>query len=194
VLMIGDLFQLPPIVRDQEWQILSKFYKSMHFFEAHALKQSGMVYLELDRIFRQKDDQFIEILNHLRNNQATAKDIAFLNNFYKTPEQIKYLQDTIIITTHNNRAEEHNRKELAALKSPSHYFEAVIEKDYPESLYPLPKKLELKEGAQIMFVRNDTSGLSAFFNGKMAKVKTIDEEGICVAMADSAREYMLTRE
>src|SRR5690606_19894682 len=108
VLMIGDLFQLPPIVRDQEWQILSKFYKSMHFFEAHALKQSGMVYLELDRIFRQKDDQFIEILNHLRNNVATAKDIAFLNNFYRTPEQIKDLQDTIIITTHNKRAEEHN--------------------------------------------------------------------------------------
>src|SRR5690606_24104174 len=101
-----------------------------------------------------------------RNNQATAKDIAFLNNFYRTPEQIKDLQDVIIITTHNYRAEEHNKKELAALKCPSHHFEAVVERDFPEGLYPLPKKLELKEGAQIMFVRNDSSGFSEFFNGK----------------------------
>ena len=194
VLMIGDLFQLPPIVKDQEWQVLGRFYKSMHFFEAHALKQSGMVYLELDRIFRQKDDQFIEVLNHLRNNQATAKDIAFLNNFYRTPEQIKDLQDVIIITTHNYRAEEHNKKELAALKCPSHHFEAVVERDFPEGLYPLPKKLELKEGAQIMFVRNDSSGFSEFFNGKMARIKTIDEEGIAVTMADSGKEYLLKRE
>jgi len=194
VLMIGDLFQLPPIVKDHEWQVLGRFYKSMHFFEAHALKQSGMVYLELDRIFRQKDDQFIEVLNHLRNNQATAKDIAFLNNFYRTPGQIKDLQDVIIITTHNYRAEEHNKKELAALKCPSHHFEAVVERDFPEGLYPLPKKLELKEGAQIMFVRNDSSGFSEFFNGKMARIKTIDEEGIAVTMADSGKEYLLKRE
>src|SRR5690554_5729214 len=194
VLMIGDLFQLPPIVKDHEWQVLGRFYKSMHFFEAHALKQSGMVYLELDRIFRQKDDQFIEVLNHLRNNQATAKDIAFLNYFYRTPEQIKDLQDVIIITTHNYRAEEHNKKELAALKCPSHHFEAVVERDFPEGLYPLPKKLELKEGAQIMFVRNDSSGFSEFFNGKMARIKTIDEEGIAVTMADSGKEYLLKRE
>ena len=194
VLMIGDLFQLPPIVKDHEWQVLGRFYKSMHFFEAHALKASGMVHLELDKIFRQKDDQFITVLNHLRENKATKEDIVFLNSFYKSPDQIKDLQDTIIITTHNYRADEHNRKELGALKSPSHYFEAVVEKDFPESLYPLPKTLELKEGAQIMFVRNDSSGLSDFFNGKMAKVKTIDEDGICVIMSDSNKEYLLKRE
>lgn len=194
VLMIGDLFQLPPIVKDHEWQALGRYYKSMHFFEAHALKQSGMVYLELDRIFRQSDDRFIDLLNHLRENRATAEDIAFLNSFYKTPDQIKDLKETIIITTHNYKAEEQNRKELAALKGPSHFFEAIVEKDFPENLYPLPHTLELKEGAQIMFVRNDSSGLSDFFNGKMAKVKTIDEDGICVVMADSEKEYLLKRE
>lgn len=72
VLMIGDLFQLPPIVRDQEWQVLGRFYPSMHFFEAHALRQSGMVYVELDKIFRQSDEQFIRILNNLRNNRPTT--------------------------------------------------------------------------------------------------------------------------
>src|SRR5690606_3174598 len=101
VLMIGDLFQLPPIVKDHEWQVLSKFYKSMHFFESNALRQSGMVYLELDKIFRQKDERFIEILNHLRDNIATRQDIEFLNSFYKAPDQIQKLQDTIIVTTHN---------------------------------------------------------------------------------------------
>lgn len=194
VLMIGDLFQLPPIVRDNEWQVLGKFYKSMHFFEAHALKKSGMVYVELDRIFRQKDDRFIQILNQLRNNMASKQDIAFLNNFYKTPEQIKNIKDTIIITTHNYKADEHNKKELGALKGPSHYFDAIIEKEFTESLYPLPKKLELKEGAQVMFVRNDSSGFSEFFNGKMAKVKSIDEGDIVVTMVDATMDYQLKRE
>ncbi|MCH6201116.1 helix-turn-helix domain-containing protein [Aquiflexum sp. LQ15W] len=194
VLMIGDLFQLPPIVKDHEWQVLNKFYKSMHFFESQAIRQSGMVYLELDKIFRQKDEKFITILNHLRDNEATAADIAFLNTFYKTEEEIKNLRDTIIITTHNYKAEEHNQKELAALKTKSHTFEAVIEKDFPESLYPIPKVLELKEGAQIMFIKNDTSGFSEYFNGKMATVKTIDGDEIMVRLADSSIEYKLRKE
>jgi len=194
VLMIGDLYQLPPIVKDHEWQVLNQFYKSMHFFEAHAIRQSGMVYLELDKIFRQKDEKFIAILNHLRDNEATAADIAFLNTFYKTEEEIKNLTDTITITTHNYKAEEHNQKELAALKSKSHTFEATIEKDFPESLYPIPKTLELKEGAQIMFIKNDTSGFSEYFNGKMATVKTIDGDGITVRLADSKVDYKLRKE
>ena len=194
VLMIGDLFQLPPIVKDYEWQVLNKFYKSMHFFESQAIRQSGMVYLELDKIFRQKDEKFITILNHLRDNEATEADIAFLNTFYKSEAEIKSLEDTIIITTHNYKAEEHNQKELAALKTKTHTFEAVIEKDFPESLYPIPKILELKEGAQIMFIKNDTSGYSEYFNGKMATVKTIDADEIKVVLADSRVEYTLRKE
>jgi hypothetical protein len=194
VLMIGDLFQLPPIVKDYEWQVLSKFYNSMHFFEAHALKQSGMVYIELDRIFRQKDDAFINILNNLRDNQATEEDIKFLNRFYKTADEIKNLEDTIIITTHNYKAEEQNRKELESLKSPSHFFEANIEKDFPENIFPLPKTLELKEGAQIMFIKNDSSGFGEYFNGKIAKVKSIEGEKIKVLMAEEKTLYTLKRE
>ncbi|SDZ42241.1 MULTISPECIES: ATP-dependent DNA helicase [Rhodonellum] len=194
VLMIGDLFQLPPIVKEHEWQLLGKFYKSMHFYEALALKVSGMVYVELDQIFRQKDEKFIHILNNLRNNKTTQEDISFLNKFYKTPEEIKTLKDTIVITTHNYKAEEHNRKELESLKTKSHFFEAIVEKDFPESLFPLPKSLELKEGSQIMFIKNDTSGLSDFFNGKMAFVKTINGEKVTVVMADNNLEYTLKRE
>jgi len=194
VLMIGDLFQLPPIVRENEWEILSKFYNSLHFFEAHALRESGMVYLELDKIFRQKDENFINILNHLRDNCATEEDIRLLNKHFKTEEEIKNLEDTIIITTHNYKADAQNQKELQALKGPSHFFQAIIEKDFPEHLYPLAKTLELKEGAQVMFIKNDSSGNGEYYNGKMAKIKTIDEEGIQVIMAENKVQYSLKRE
>jgi hypothetical protein len=194
ILMIGDLFQLPPIVKDHEWQVLSKFYKSMHFFEAHALNQSGMVYIELDKIFRQKDDDFIKILNNLRDNKATEEDVKFLNRHYKTSEEIKNLEDTIIITTHNYKAEEQNRKELDNLNNPSRFFEAIIDKDFPENLYPLPKSLELKVGAQIMFIKNDSSGFGEYFNGKMAKVQSIEGEKITILMSEEKNPYTLKRE
>jgi hypothetical protein len=194
ILMIGDLFQLPPIVKDHEWQVLSKFYKSMHFFEAHALNQSGMVYIELDKIFRQKDDDFIKILNNLRDNKATEEDVKFLNRHFKTSEEIKNLEDTIIITTHNYKAEEQNRKELDNLNNPSSFFEAIIDKDFPENLYPLPKSLELKVGAQIMFIKNDSSGFGEYFNGKMAKVQSIEGEKITILMSEEKNPYTLKRE
>lgn len=194
ILFIGDLFQLPPIVRDHEWQVLSKFYNSMHFFEAHCLKNSGMVYLELDKIFRQKDEQFIQVLNHLRDNCATPSDIKLLNDHFKTEEEIRNLEDTIIITTHNYKAEAQNQKELNDLKGKSHFFEAIIENDFPESLYPIPKRLELKEGAQIMFIKNDSSGNGDYYNGKMAKVKSIENGDIEVIFADTKISYTLKRE
>lgn len=194
VLLIGDLFQLPPIVKDYEWQILGKFYKSMHFFEAKALQNSGLVYLELNKIFRQQDDHFIHILNNLRENKTTKADIDFLNKFFKTEKEISKQKDSIIITTHNNKAEAHNHMELALLKSKSHFFEANVEKEFPENLYPIPKILELKEGAQIMFIKNDSSGFSEFFNGKMAKVKSIDDDEIKVVMMENNLEYILKKE
>lgn len=194
VLMIGDLFQLPPIVKDQEWSILGQFYKGMHFFEALALRDSGMVYIELEKIFRQKDDKFIEILNHLRENRVTPSDIQTLNTYYKSEEEIKSLKDTITITTHNYKAETHNQQELQALSGKSHFFEANIEKDFPESMYPLPKILELKEGAQIMFIKNDTSGSADYFNGKMATVTSILGDEITVRMTGNGITYTLRRE
>jgi hypothetical protein len=194
VLMIGDLFQLPPIVKDHEWRVLGKFYKSMHFFEAQALRNSGMVYLELDKIFRQQDNTFIEILNNLRENKVTENDVKILNSYFKSQEELKKVEDAITITTHNYKAEDINRKALNELSGKLHQFEAVIAKDFPEGLFPLPKVLELKVGAQIMFIKNDTSGLSEFFNGKMAKVKDLSNDEITVTFEGREDGYKLKKE
>lgn len=194
VLMIGDLYQLPPIVRDQEWQILNRFYQSMHFFEAKALQNSGMVYLELDKIFRQQDQVFIEVLNHLRDNQITPWDIRLLNKYFKTEEEVKNLPPCITITTHNKKAEELNQKELLELQSTSFFYDAEVSDDFPDSLFPLPRRLELREGARIMFVKNDTSGSAQYFNGKLATVIQLKKDEITVKIEDSDQEYSLRKE
>ncbi|NNM16693.1 MAG: AAA family ATPase, partial [Bacteroidia bacterium] len=194
VLMIGDLYQLPPIVKDAEWQILKSFYKSMHFFEAQALQNDGMVYIELDKIFRQQDDTFINVLNNLRNNVVTNEDIELLNNHYKIENEIPKDENVITISTHNYKADAINEREMNALPGPSSYFEADIDDDFPEKLYPLPWKLELKVGAQIMFIKNDTSGEQEYYNGKMARVDYIDDDGVTVVMADTRKQFVLRKE
>ena len=193
LLMIGDLFQLPPIVKPLEWNVLRNYYKSMHFFESLAIREAGMVYIELDKIFRQQDQTFINILNNLRNNVATQKDIETLNSYYKTEEEIGH-EEVVTITTHNRKADAINTKELENLPGPSSYFEADVEGDFPENLYPILETIELKVGAQIMFVKNDASGEGHYFNGKLARVDYIDDEGVSVVMADTHEHYLLKQE
>lgn len=194
LLLIGDLYQLPPIVRDHEWQILSRFYNSMHFFEAKALQNSGLVYLELDKIFRQQDEEFITVLNHLRNNEITPEDIRLLNRHFKSQDQLREEQDCITITTHNYKADQINQKELQSLKGDSYFYPAEVEGDFPESLYPLPEKLELREGAQVMFIKNDTSGTGQYFNGKLAKVTELSDDEVTVEMKDDGQSFNLRKE
>ncbi|MCK5206902.1 MAG: AAA family ATPase, partial [Cyclobacteriaceae bacterium] len=194
VLMIGDLYQLPPIVKDHEWHVLNTYYKSMHFFEALALKQDGMVYIELDKIFRQQDEKFIGILNNLRNNITTGQDIATLNSYYRSENEINPDEEIITITTHNYKADAINNRELEALPGPSSYYEAEVSGDFPEKLYPLPEKIELKVGAQIMFVKNDSSGEKNYFNGKLARVDYLVPDSITVIMADTNRQFVLRKE
>ena len=194
LLMTGDLHQLPPIVNSEEWPVLQKYYRSMHFFEAHALREEKMVYIELDRIFRQHDDRFIMILNNLRDNKATKEDIAILNNRYRSEKQIDTEQETIAITTHNYIADGINRKKLEALPGDSVFFEADIYDDFPENLYPLPLEIELKEGARVMFVKNDSSEEKSYVNGQLARIDSIEDDEIVVILSDKDQKYTLRKE
>ncbi|HEX5170111.1 MAG TPA: helix-turn-helix domain-containing protein [Cyclobacteriaceae bacterium] len=193
LLLIGDLFQLPPVVKRGEEYFLKQFYNSPWFFESRALQQDGFVYIELDKIFRQQDDVFIRLLNNLRNNQPAIEDIDELNRHYKSPEEIQNLREVITLTTHNYKADELNARALNELKTHSHFLRARVEGDFPESMYPVLHDLELKEGAQIMFVKNDSEG-KMYFNGKLATVLSIEDDDVQVELAESGEHYILKKE
>ena len=181
VLMIGDLYQLPPVVKDHEWQRLRQYYNSMFFYEAVALREQGFAYIELDKVFRQQDDTFLRVLNNLRNNACTAEDLEILNAHYKPGATDA--DDGVTITTHNRLADQMNRDALDRLPGRSRYYDAEIEGDFPEHLHPLPESLELKVGAQVMFVRNDNEN-HAYYNGKLATITHLDADEIRVSMED----------
>lgn len=183
LLLIGDLFQLPPIVKDHEWNVLRHHYPTPHFFSSIALRSDGYVFIELDKVFRQTDNTFIDILNNLRNNECTPRDIEILNSHYKPT--IDKLDGVVTLTTHNYQADSINEKALNELPDREFKFRAEVKSDFPEQLFPLPETLTLKKGAQIMFIKNDPEG--RFYNGKLAKVINIGSDFIEVAMADEDR-------
>ncbi len=192
LLLIGDLFQLPPVVKDDEWRVLRKWYDSMHFFESRAIKDAGYAHIELDKIFRQQDDDFIDILNNLRNNTVTKQDVETLNAHYRAIIPPSVAEGVITLTTHNRSADELNQQALAKLPGKTHRFDAEIKEEFPQSMYPVLPELELKVGAQVMFIRNDQE--KAYFNGKLAKVTAIDGDDISVEMLDDGRPYKLKQE
>ena len=190
LLLIGDLFQLPPIVRDREWTQLGQYYDNAWFFQSIALKQSGFVYIELDKIFRQQDDTFIEILNNLRNNKVAARDIEVLNSHYLAKEDRAEAKGVIHLTTHNRKADAINETELNKLKGKTFTYQAEVNKDFPESMYPVSEEITLKVGAQVMFIKNDTQNQD-YFNGKLAEVTSLSSDKIKVRMQGDRVEYTL---
>jgi hypothetical protein len=192
VLFIGDLYQLPPVVKREDEQLLRQYYKTPWFYEAKALEKDPLVIIELDKIYRQHDYGFIDLLNNLRNNLVTDADITLLNSHYKTEAEINSLQEVVTLTTHNYKADEINSTALKALKTVSRFFEAKTEGDFPDHIFPVLRKIELKVGAQIMFVRNDIDG--AYFNGKLATVIEMSGEDVWVEMATSHTKFKLKRE
>lgn len=182
VLFIGDLLQLPPVVKQEEWEVLKHYYKGMYFFQSEVITQNPLLYVELETIYRQTDKLFISILNHLRENQLTSEDIKQLEKYVQPDFPKKHLKDYITLTTHNAKADAMNQREMSKLSSPLFSYEADIVNDFPEYLYPIEKVIQLKEGARVMFIKNDISGEHLFFNGKMGTVVSLSEGEINVKL------------
>ena len=193
VLFIGDLFQLPPVVQDQEKGLLSKYYESPFFFNAEVLKENPPLIIELKKIYRQTEETFIGLLNNIRNNTMKEMDYEVLHSRYVPSFRIDE-ENIITLTTHNNTADRINQEELRKLKSPSIKFTADIDGDFNDKALPTERVLELKLGAQIMFIKNDTKGGGRYYNGKLAKIIKLTAEDIIVKLADSDIELKVEKE
>ncbi|MDO9154147.1 MAG: AAA family ATPase [Paludibacter sp.] len=180
VIFIGDMYQLPPVAIDEEWRLLSPYYKSPYFFHSQVVLQQQPVYIELDKIFRQTNMDFIRVLNEVRNNCLSESGLKLLQSRYN-PLFVPPENDTYItLTTHNYKADRTNADELAKLKTKSYFFEAEIEGDFPEKSYPNEKKLHLKIGAKVMFIKNDNETPRRFYNGKIGIIKSIEDDIISI--------------
>ena len=184
VIFIGDMFQLSPVATDDEWRMLSQYYSSPYFFHSQAIMQQQPVYIELDKIFRQTNGDFIRILNEVRNNCMSDPSLKLLQSRYN-PLFVPPSDDTYItLTTHNYKADQINAEELTKIKGKIYTFDATIEGEYPEKSYPTEKILELKIGAKVMFLKNDTETPRRFFNGKIGVVESVDDDAIKIKCPD----------
>lgn len=193
VLFIGDLMQLPPVVKEDEWNVLRNYYSSIYFFDAQVLRNEKPVYIELDKIYRQSDNTFIDLLNNLRHNKATQANIDLLNTYYKPNFDAASALNIITLTTHNQKADTLNKTALQELKGKSYFFNANIEGEFNEYAYPVESYLELKLGAQIMFIKNDVSGKQQFFNGKIGVVSHLTDKEIEIDFRDGTKPFMLEK-
>jgi len=193
VLFIGDLLQLPPVVKQEEWQILKKYYQGIFFFNAQVLQEIKPLYIELSTIYRQQDQAFIQVLNHLRNNQITREDVEILNQYVQPGFDAAKNKGYITLTTHNSKADQINAKALLALPGKTWRFEAEITGDYPKHLFPIEEALELKVGAQVMFIKNDLSFDKHYFNGKMGIVESLNNQEITVCFTEEKKTIVVEK-
>lgn len=191
MLFIGDLYQLPPVVRDEH--LLKQYYPSPFFFESYALKELPVITLELTTVYRQTDEKFLDILNEIRDGEIGDIDFDTLNERY-IPDFEPGEESYVYLTSHNRMADEINQKKLKELSGKSYFFNAEINGDFNENQYPNDEVLELKVGSQIMFIRNDASSDKRYFNGKLAEVIDLEEKEISVIIDGEDDIYKLKKE
>ena len=200
LLMIGDLSQLAPVVKESEWALLREYYRTPYFFGSHALQQTRHVTIELTHVYRQTDRAFIDILNEVRENRLTAESLARLNsrvigegsyggrnNSEFKIQNSELAEGTIRLTTHNATANRYNEERMDALKSIRFTFRADVSGTFPESSYPAEEKLVLKKDCQVMFLKNDSQG-SRYYNGKLGIISHVDANTIRVRGIDDGVE------
>lgn len=180
LLMIGDLQQLSPVVKEHEWYLLKPFYKNAFFFSSQSYQQCNAISIELKHIYRQENPLFITILNQIRNNSLSSASADELNKRYLPNFQPNEDEGYISLTTHNNKAKHFNQLKLEKLETKEQTYKAKIQGNFPEHSYPNKEELKLKVGAQVMFIKNDSSPEKRYFNGKIGKVVLLDKDEVVV--------------
>ncbi len=179
LLCIGDLYQLPPVAKREEMNILQEYYSSEFFFDSLVIKEQMPMLIELNKIYRQKENSFVDILNKVRTNKMNADDFEDLHQRYFPDFRPSLEEKYITLTSHNNQADQINYRELQKLSANSVTYTALIENDFPEKSYPAESELILKTGAQVMFLKNDVVS-KRYFNGKIGVVKSLKLDEIVV--------------
>ncbi len=193
LLMIGDIQQLAPVAKEDEWEILKNYYDTVFFFSSKALQQTQFVTIELRQIYRQNDLAFIEILNKIRDNKIDPDTLNSLNNRYKPGFNPPDSEGYIVLTTHNVKAQEINNSKLEKIRTRAFIFDATVEGDFPEYAFPTDARLTLKTGAQVMFVKNDLSAEKNYYNGKIGTVSGFNEEVVYVKCQNEYNEIAVSR-
>lgn len=194
MVMIGDLGQLAPVAKDDEWQMLSRYYATPYFFSSLALQRTRYAIVELTKVYRQSDKRFLDILNKVRENRADAAVLSALNSRYIPDFKPRKEDGYIRLTTHNWQAQRINDHELELLPGKPYTYTATIEGKYPEMLFPTDETLTLKTGAQVMFVKNDSSADKAYYNGMIGTIAEIDAEGFTVTAKDTGENIRVQPE
>lgn len=194
LLMIGDLHQLSPVIKEEEWGLVRDYYKTVYFFSSNALKKTDFITIELKKIYRQEDEQFIQILGEVRDNKLSKQSLDILNSRYDKDFDPDEGEGYITLTTHNATALEINNRKHEKLKAKIYKFKAVIKGDFPEFIFPTLEILELKPGAQVMFIKNDSAQEKLYYNGKIGKITKIYDDIIFVKCAGDKNEIAVTPE
>ena len=194
LLLIGDLQQLAPIVKDNEWELLKPYYPSFYFFHSRALAATEYVGIELKHVYRQQNQQFIHLLNRIRKGDIDADFLAILNKRYLPNFNPPEAEGYITLSTHNHIAQSINNEKMRQLPTREYSYKAEIQGNYPEELYPTDAQLLLKEGAQVMFVKNDSSLEKRYYNGKIGTVTALSASLIEVTGKDDGIPIRLNRE
>ena len=181
LLVIGDLFQLSPVVREEEWRLLQPYYEGPYFFQARVFRELRPVYIEFEHVYRQTNQNFVTILNQVRNNELTPESLQVLNS---RVQEFRGSGEAITLSTHNSKVDAINQREMDALTGKEHTYKATITDTFPESMYPVDEQLTLKVGARVMFIKNDSSTDKLYYNGKLGVVTSLSKQAINVLCDD----------
>ncbi|MBI2480365.1 MAG: AAA family ATPase [Planctomycetia bacterium] len=193
LLMIGDLHQLPPVVKQEDWDVLRGFYDTPYFFGSRALEQTDYISIELKHIYRQSDPKFIALLNKVRDKRLDEESLRKLNSRFVANFRPPSNEAYITLTATNAVAQEINAGNLSQLSTPRHVFQARVVGEFPPSSYPTEETLEFKKGAQVMFIKNDLEPERRYFNGKIGRITHIDEDMIFVRCPGDATDITVAQ-